>query len=220
MSHGWFIALEKEHLSLEKVQTHQESRKYRVILVDHYDSFTYTIKSYLEVLGAEVLVFYYDDCKLNQLEQLSPTHIVLSPGPGEPNDVQQTKTLIQKYYKQYPILGVCLGHQCLIEVFQGQIVAADVVYHGKVSTIFHTGEGLFCGLEAQLKVSRYHSLVVSDKHFPKDWRLTAWTYDAERQVIMGVQHKSYPLFGVQYHPEAILTEAGYQVFLNFLNRLY
>lgn len=217
MSLGWFIALEKESTEIKKLQSQYTTHNTRVILVDHYDSFTYTIKSYLEVLGAEVCVLYYDDPKLTQLECLSPTHIVLSPGPGAPSDVWQTKALIKKIYKQYPILGVCLGHQCLIETFNGQVIPMDTVYHGKVSTIFHTGQGIFKGLKQQLNVARYHSLIVSKAHIPIDWELSAWSLDGNEQVVMGVQHTEYPLFGVQYHPEAILTEAGYQIFSNFIN---
>lgn len=199
--HGWFIETHEKH----------------VMLIDHYDSFTQLIKAYLEVLGARVSVVQSKVLSSNALELLQPTHIVLSPGPGAPSDAPNTLAFILKYFKVYPILGVCLGHQCLMEAFGGQVVQADEIYHGKQSQIYHLGTGLFQHMPQALFATRYHSLVVSADSFPKDWHVTAWTHDRKGcELIMGVQHDSYPLFGVQYHPEAILTEQGSDIFKQFL----
>ena len=189
----------------------------RLILIDNYDSFTYTIKNYLETLRVETVVIKNDDERLMKLEALDPTHILLSPGPGNPDEAGYTIEVIKKYHSFYPFLGVCLGHQCIIQAFGGKIVHADKVMHGKVSLMSHTSEGLFSGIAHPFKVTRYHSLVVDTKTMPDEFKLTGWTYDqTEKEVVMAFQHKKYPLFGVQYHPEAILTEHGYAVFQNFL----
>ncbi len=198
---GWFI----------------EAQDKRVMLVDHHDSFTQLIKSYFEALGARVSVVQSDELPSVTLEVLKPTHVVLSPGPGKPVDAPNTLTFILQYFKTYPMLGVCLGHQCLIEAFGGEVIQADEIYHGKQSEIYHLESGLFEQLPQALLATRYHSLVVSLDKLPKDWQVSAWTHDTKgRQLIMGIQHDSYPLFGVQYHPEAILTEQGSDIFRQFL----
>ncbi|MCH9756676.1 MAG: aminodeoxychorismate/anthranilate synthase component II [Gammaproteobacteria bacterium] len=188
-----------------------------VLLIDHYDSFTQLIKAYFEQLGARVSVVQSDALALQKIEVLAPTHVVLSPGPGCPKAAPETQAFILEYYQKYPILGVCLGLQCLIEAFGGRVLEASDICHGKQVQISHLNEGLFQGIKVPFIGTRYHSLVASFEHLPKDWHVAAWTYDTGGcRVIMGIQHQKYPLFGVQYHPEAILTEQGIKVFENFL----
>ena len=188
-----------------------------LLLIDHHDSFTHIIKSYFEQLGVRVTLVQHTDTALHHLEAFEPTRLVLSPGPGNPGEVYATQQLIQKYYKQYPILGICLGHQCLIEAFGGCVTQARDIHHGKQSVIHHDGEGLFKGLPSSFLATRYHSLVADEHELPKEWKVTACTHDEiGRRVVMGVAHQNYPLFGVQYHPEAVLTEQGMQVLINFL----
>jgi len=190
----------------------------KLIIIDNYDSFTYTIKDYFDTLDIHTLVLKNDDEKVNTIEALQPDYIVLSPGPGNPNDAGYTLAVIKKYYKRYPILGVCLGHQCLVQEFGGNIIHATEIVHGKISTIFHNNEGLFANIPNQFNATRYHSLVADENTLPKQFKVTAWTYDAANaKVVMGLQHTLFPLFGVQYHPEAALTEYGHRVFQNFLN---
>jgi anthranilate synthase component II len=188
-----------------------------VVLVDHHDSFTQLIKSYCDVLGACVSVVQQDDAVLQRLESLAPTRIILSPGPGHPSEAHATHAMIRRYAGHYPMLGICLGHQCLIEAFGGEVVHAAQVCHGVQSEIYHTGQGLFTGMTRSFLATRYHSLVVCDKTLPDVWDVVAWTYSAEgARVIMGLQHRDYLMFGVQYHPEAILTEQGLLILENFL----
>ena len=190
----------------------------KLIIIDNYDSFTYTIKHYFETLKVSTEVIKNDDKRLKNVSDLHPTHIVLSPGPGHPDDAGYTIDVIKKYYKRYPILGICLGHQCIMQAFGGTIINADEIMHGKISKISHTGEGLFADLPNDFTVARYHSLVVDKDTIPAEFKLTGWTYDkAFKKVAMAFEHKKYPLFGVQYHPEAILTEHGYAQFKIFLD---
>jgi anthranilate synthase component II len=213
---GWLIDMcevNPPHVAATGVLKQDE----HVVLVDHHDSFTQLIKSYCNVLGARVSVVQQDDSVLQRLESLAPTRIILSPGPGHPSGAHATQAMIKMYAGYYPILGICLGHQCLIEAFGGEVTQADQVCHGVQSKIYHTGQGLFLGLREGFLATRYHSLVVCEKTLPDDWDMVAWTYDAEdTRVIMGIQHRNYPMYGVQYHPEAILTEQGHRIFENFL----
>ena len=215
--YGWLLEL--EHVSVTSVSSLKTEtfQNVHMLLIDHHDSFTYMIKSYFEQLGATVTVIQHTDTTLHHLAAFKPTCIVLSPGPGCPREAYATQILIQKYYKQYPMLGICLGHQCLIEAFGGSIIQADDIYHGKQSMIYHDGEGLFAGIPHPFLATRYHSLMVDVHDLPKDWSMTAWTYNQDgRRMMMGVAHRDYPLFGVQYHPEAVLTEQGMPVLRNFL----
>ena len=213
--YGWFIAHQMPSVPLASTQRQKQDE--HIVLVDHYDSFTQLIKAHFEVLGASVSVLQFDDKALNQLKALAPTRLVFSPGPGSPQDVAATQAIILKYHQHYPMLGICLGHQCLIEAFGGQVVQASEICHGKQFKVYHTGEGVFQDMPKAFFATRYHSLLVSEKALPKTWQVTAWTEDTlGQQVIMGIQHQTYPLFGVQYHPEAILTEQGMTVFQNFL----
>jgi len=214
---GWLLELEPMPETKTPVLKNNRFQHEHVLLIDHHDSFTQTIKSYFEQLGARVTIVQHTDTILHKLEELEPTRLVLSPGPGNPREVSATQDLIRKYYKQYPILGICLGHQCLIEAFGGEVIQSQEIHHGKQSVIHHHGEGLFAGLPSTFLATRYHSLIAEERDLPKDWKITAWTHDkAGRRVIMGIAHQDYPLFGVQYHPEAVLTEQGMQVLANFM----
>tara|TARA_R110002126_G_scaffold291802_1_gene459155 strand:+ start:56425 stop:57108 length:684 start_codon:yes stop_codon:yes gene_type:complete len=219
--YGWLLELENTPDAIPSVlDKHHtfESEHEHVLLIDHHDSFTYLIKSYFEQLGALVTVVQHTDAALNNLEAFKPTCLVFSPGPGRPHDVSGTQMLIKKYYKHYPMLGICLGHQCLIEAFGGRVVQAQEIHHGKQALIYHDdGDGIFKGVPRSFLATRYHSLIVDEGAMPSDWKITAWTHDKMGcRVIMGVAHRDYPLFGVQYHPEAVLTEQGLQVLRNFL----
>lgn len=183
-------------------------------MIDNYDSFTYNIVQYLGELGAEVQVFRNDALTLDDIERLAPERIVISPGPGTPDDAGISKALIERFHKTLPILGVCLGHQSIGEVFGGRVIRAPYLMHGKTSLMHHHDEGVFAGLPKPFEATRYHSLIVERASLPDCLEVTAWTEDG---LIMGMQHRDYPtLVGVQFHPESILTTAGHDLFRNFL----
>ena len=188
-----------------------------VILVDNYDSFTYNLVQYLGELGAEVRVVRNDAVEVEDIREAQPDHIVISPGPGRPEDAGVTMDVIRELGKQTPILGVCLGHQAIGAVFGGSVVRAAVPMHGKTSTIQHDGRGIFSGLAEPFLASRYHSLVVSDEGLPPELEVTART--REDGAIMGLRHRSWPVYGVQFHPESILTADGRRLLRNFLEKL-
>ncbi len=189
-----------------------------VLLIDNYDSFTYNIKNYCEILGAKVSIVKNDEIELADIDKIKPTHIVLSPGPGTPNDAGITLDVIRSCYRHYPILGVCLGHQSIAAAWGANIVRASQVMHGKNSMILHDGKGLFQGLPETFSVTRYHSLLIEPASLSDEFEVSAWAKsDDDTPVIMGLRHKFYPLFGVQYHPEAILSEHGYDIFKRFLS---
>lgn len=189
----------------------------RLIIIDNYDSFTYTIKNYFVTLGITTEVIKNDDARLKNLEELAPNYIVLSPGPGNPDNTGYTIDIINKYHTTYSILGICLGHQSIIQAFGGTIIHATEIMHGKQSKISHTGLGLFAGIPNEFCATRYHSLIADPATIPKEFMVTGWTYDSTgAKVVMAIQHKTYPLFGIQYHPEAVLTEHGHAVLNNFL----
>ncbi len=211
--YGWLIAHQKVPTTETSVPTYQTDK--HIVLIDHYDSFTQLIKSYFERRHLQVSVLQFDDVALQKLEILAPTHVVFSPGPGRPSQV--TQRIILEHYKTYPMLGICLGHQCLIEAFGGSIVQASEICHGKQFKVYHTDDGLFHGIPQGFLATRYHSLAVEIDCVPSDWIVTAWTHDRQGgKVVMGVQHQAYSLFGVQYHPEAILTEYGKSIFEQFV----
>ena len=188
-----------------------------LIIIDNYDSFTHTIKNYFETLHVPTEIIKNDDPILKKLDELSPAFLVLSPGPGNPDDAGFTLDVIKQYYTQYPILGICLGHQCIAQAFGGRVIHASEVMHGKQSIIYHEQKGLFKGVPEQFTATRYHSLQVYSNCFPEELEITAWTYDnLNNNVIMGLQHRAYPLYGVQYHPEAILTQHGFLLLQNFV----
>jgi anthranilate synthase component II len=191
-----------------------------ILVIDNYDSFTYNLVQYLGELGAElpiareIQVYRNDQIILEQIQRQRPDGIVISPGPGRPEDAGISTQMIEALGSTVPILGVCLGHQSIGQVFGGQIVAAPVLMHGKTSPIHHAGVGLFSGLENPLTATRYHSLVIDRQTCPEVLEITAW---AEDGTIMGVRHRHYPhIQGVQFHPESILTVSGRQLLKNFL----
>jgi len=194
-----------------------------IIVIDNYDSFTYNLVQYLGELGAqlpvasEIQVYRNDKIDLETIRQLRPDGVVISPGPGRPEDAGISGSLINQLGATIPILGVCLGHQSLGQVFGGNIVSAPVLMHGKTSEVHHTGVGIFRGLPNPFTATRYHSLVIDKQSCPNVLEITAWVEDG---TIMGVRHRNYPhLQGVQFHPESILTNCGKQLLQNFLESL-
>jgi anthranilate synthase/aminodeoxychorismate synthase-like glutamine amidotransferase len=185
-----------------------------ILVLDNYDSFTYNLVQYLGELGADVSVVRNDVASLDQISAMRPERIVISPGPGRPEDAGVTMEVIRRLGPQTPIFGVCLGHQAIGAVFGGAVVRASVPMHGKTSTIEHNGRGVFSGLTAPFLASRYHSLVVADAGLPGDLEVTARTQ--EDGTIMGLRHRSLPIHGVQFHPESILTGEGRRILRNFL----
>lgn len=191
-----------------------------LLMIDNYDSFTYNLVQYLGELGQEVRVFRNDQITLAQIEDLAPDYLVLSPGPCTPNEAGISLAAIEHFAGKLPILGVCLGHQSLGQAFGGKVVRAREVMHGKLSRIYHADTGLFTHLPQGYNATRYHSLVVEQASLPECLEVTAWTEDAagNRDEIMGLQHRTLPIQGVQFHPESILTEQGHALLQNFLTR--
>ncbi len=188
-----------------------------IVVIDNYDSFTYNLVQYLAELGAEVKVFRNDQITLAQVQALQPDGIVISPGPGRPEDAGISLALIAQMGSTVPLLGVCLGHQSIGQVFGGKIIGAPTLMHGKTSEIYHRGMGVFQGLPMPFTATRYHSLVIEKNSCPDVLEITAWTEDG---TIMGVRHKQYiTLQGVQFHPESILTTVGPALLRNFLREL-
>ncbi len=189
-----------------------------ILLLDNYDSFTHNLQHYLQELGAEVLVKRNDQLTLAQIQQLNPSKIVISPGPCTPNQSGICLAVIEHYLDKLPILGVCLGHQAIAQVLGGAVVRAEQVMHGKTSPVYHNGHAMFAGVNNPFNATRYHSLVVDASSLPKSLAATAWTHTSEGQIeyIMAFAHRVYPVFGVQFHPESILSESGHQLLENFL----
>jgi len=185
-----------------------------LLLIDNYDSFTYNLVQYLGELGAHVHVMRNDVVSLEQVAATKPDRIVISPGPGRPEQAGVTMSVIRQLGQATPVLGVCLGHQAIGAVFGGSVVRADKPMHGKTSTIEHDGRGVFRGINGPFLASRYHSLVVSDSDLPEDLEVSART--REDGTIMGLRHRTWPVHGVQFHPESILTGEGRRILRNFL----
>jgi len=185
-----------------------------ILLLDNYDSFTYNLAQYLGELGCEVEVHRNDRISVEQIARRKPERIVISPGPCTPQEAGISVEMIQKLAGKIPILGVCLGHQAIGAAFGGKIIRAPKLFHGKTSHIRHDGSGVFRGLPNPFTATRYHSLIVERKSLPADLQVTAETDD---DIIMGMQHKHYPLMGVQFHPESVLTDSGKQLLKNFLS---
>ncbi len=184
-----------------------------LLVIDNYDSFTYNLVQYFGELGAKPLVFRNDEISLKKIRKLNPKQIVISPGPCTPKEAGISNEVIRAFAGQTPILGVCLGHQCLGDVFGGKIVRAKQIMHGKVSDIYHDKDSLFTGMSQPFQATRYHSLVIEPRSFPKSLKKIGWTKDAE---IMAVKHREFPIWGVQFHPESILTLQGLTLLSNFL----
>jgi anthranilate synthase/aminodeoxychorismate synthase-like glutamine amidotransferase len=185
-----------------------------LLVIDNYDSFTYNLVQYLGELGLELDVRRNDKVGLDEIEALAPEAIVISPGPCTPKEAGISKDVIGSFSGRIPIVGVCLGHQCIGEVFGGVVDRADRLMHGKVSPIYHTGDGLFEGLENPFEATRYHSLIVRKETLPDELVMTAWT---DQDEVMGLRHREHPTFGVQFHPESILTQPGMHLLRNFLS---
>ncbi|TML42842.1 MAG: aminodeoxychorismate/anthranilate synthase component II [Actinobacteria bacterium] len=187
----------------------------RVLVVDNYDSFVYNLVQYLGELGAEPLVYRNDALSVDDAEALEPDAVLVSPGPGRPEDAGISSGLIGRLGGRAPVLGVCLGHQCIGEVFGGRVVPAPSLMHGKTSMVHHRGQGVLAGLPSPFEATRYHSLVVEAESLPAELELTAWTDDG---VVMAVRHRELEVEGVQFHPESILTGVGHDLLGNFLAR--
>jgi anthranilate synthase/aminodeoxychorismate synthase-like glutamine amidotransferase len=186
-----------------------------VLVIDNYDSFTYNLVQYLGELGAEVRVRRNDQVGLDEVAEMNPEHIVISPGPGRPEDAGVSMDVIRRFGPTTPILGVCLGHQAIGMVYGGVVTRATAPMHGKTSTVVHDGKGVFDGVGSPFQAGRYHSLVVSGDGFPAQLHASAHT--REDGTIMGVRHVSYPVHGVQFHPESVLTDEGKRILRNFLD---
>ncbi|WP_110687039.1 anthranilate synthase component II [Salinicola aestuarinus] len=191
-----------------------------VLMIDNYDSFTYNIVQYLGELGAEVVTVRNDECSLEDLERHAPSHVVVSPGPCTPNEAGISMAAIRHFAGKLPILGVCLGHQAIGQVYGGDVIRAPQVMHGKTSLIRHNGDGVFTGLENPLDVTRYHSLVVDEATLPSCLEITARVDDDDVTpgLIMGLRHRTLDIEGVQFHPESILSRQGHELLANFLKR--
>ncbi|WP_369601001.1 aminodeoxychorismate/anthranilate synthase component II [Hahella sp. SMD15-11] len=191
-----------------------------LVMIDNYDSFTYNVVQYLQELGADVRVFRNDQITLDELEALAPERLVISPGPCTPNEAGISMDAIRHFAGRIPILGICLGHQSIGQVFGGRIIRAKRVMHGKTSDIWHTNTGVFTGLSNPFTATRYHSLVIDPETLPDCLEVTAWTRnpDGSREEIMSVRHREMPIEGVQFHPESILTQHGHDLLANFLGQ--
>jgi anthranilate synthase component 2 len=191
-----------------------------LLMIDNYDSFTYNLVQYLQALGAEVEVVRNDALSVDEIAQKAPQRIVISPGPCTPNEAGVSLELIQRLGATTPILGVCLGHQSIGQVYGGQVIRAGRIMHGKVSPIRHQGRGVFAGLPDRYEATRYHSLVVDKASLPDALEVTAWTEyeDGSMEAIMGLRHREFPVEGVQFHPESILTQHGHALLKNFLEK--
>ena len=184
-----------------------------LLMIDNYDSFTYNLVQYFGELSQEVVVYRNDEVSLEEIAEMRPAHIVISPGPCTPDEAGISVPLVQRFAGEIPILGVCLGHQSIGQAFGGKIVHAKQVMHGKVSLIHHERKGVFSGLQEPFEATRYHSLVIERESLPDTLEVTAWSDDGE---IMGVRHRRLPVEGVQFHPESILTQQGHELLGNFL----
>ena len=191
-----------------------------LLMLDNYDSFTFNLVQYLQELGADVRVERNDALTVDEIAALAPARIVISPGPCTPNEAGVSMAVIERLGATTPILGVCLGHQALGQVYGGDVVRAGRIMHGKTSPIRHRGKGVFAGLPDRFEATRYHSLVVDKATLPECLEITAWTEndDGSMEEIMGLRHRSHPVEGVQFHPESILTQHGHALLKNFLQR--
>ena len=184
-----------------------------LLIIDNYDSFTYNLVQYFQCLNQEVLVYEHDKISLKQIKKLAPQYLVISPGPKSPNEAGISLDVILEFHQHIPILGICLGHQCLAQAFGGKIIPAPEIMHGKTSSIIHNYQGIFKNTPNSFKAARYHSLAVDVTSLPPCFSIDAWA----KETIMAISHRQYPLFGLQFHPEAILSQYGLQLLENFLN---
>ena len=187
----------------------------RVVVIDNYDSFVYNLVQYLGELGADPVIFRHDEVTVEEVLALDPDAVLISPGPGRPEDAGASNDIIARFAGHRPVLGVCLGHQCIGQVFGGSVVRAPTVVHGKTSLVYHRGDGLLAGLPEPFEATRYHSLVVDPGSVPPDLEVTATTDDG---VVMAIRHRRFQVEGVQFHPESILTVAGKALMANFVDQ--
>ncbi len=184
-----------------------------ILIIDNYDSFTYNLVQYLGELGAEIHVVRNDEITVEEIREMNPERIVISPGPGDPDDGGISNEVIREFGPTIPVLGVCLGHQCIGQVYGGIVTRAPRLMHGKTSPVYHNGSGVFNGVPSPFNATRYHSLIVEEP-LPDCLQVTAFTSEGE---VMGLRHKEFPVVGVQFHPESILTEHGKRILANFIN---
>jgi len=196
------------------MKTATDIKKIDILMIDNYDSFTFNLVQYLGILGENIKVRRNDRITVDEIKSMSPSRIVISPGPGRPEDAGLSKEIIKSFYKEIPILGVCLGHQCIGEVFGAEVVNSGIVIHGKTSKIYHDGKTIFTGVKNPFEAARYHSLILKKGSIPETLEITAWTEDG---VVMGVRHKKFRLEGIQFHPESFLTPEGLKIIKNFIN---
>jgi anthranilate synthase component 2 len=192
-----------------------------ILMIDNYDSFTYNLVQYLGELGADVITLRNDAISIDGIRELGPAGIVISPGPCTPGEAGISLEVVRELGLTYPIFGVCLGHQCIGQVFGGKVVRAGQIMHGKTSLIRHRGQGVFAGLPQPFEATRYHSLVIDKHSLPEQLEVTAWTEyeNGEIEEVMGVRHRELPIEGVQFHPESIMTRCGHDLLQNFLNTI-
>ncbi|PCI52816.1 MAG: anthranilate/aminodeoxychorismate synthase component II [Gammaproteobacteria bacterium] len=190
-----------------------------LLMIDNYDSFTFNLVHYFQALGQEVKVFRHDEITLAEIERLNPAYLVISPGPCDPDNAGISLAVVEHFAGRIPLLGVCLGHQCIAQHFGAKITKAKKLMHGKTSAIKHDGKGLFHQLKNPLRVTRYHSLIVDVKSLPDELTVTAWSIDEKgnKNEIMALQHKQLSICSVQFHPESILTEQGQALLQNFIS---
>jgi para-aminobenzoate synthetase component 2 len=191
-----------------------KTKKIDILMIDNYDSFTFNLVQFLGILGENIKVRRNDKVSLEEIERMSPSKIVISPGPGRPSGAGISKDLIKRFYREIPILGVCLGHQCIGEVFGAEVINSGKVVHGKTSMIYHDGKSIFKGIESPFEAARYHSLILKRDTIPSSLTVSAHTEDG---IVMGVRHKDYRLEGIQFHPESFLTPVGMKILKNFIN---
>ena len=188
-----------------------------ILVIDNYDSFTYNVVQYFGELGAELTVHRNDMIDISEIEKINPEKIVISPGPCTPNEAGVSVEVVKRFYKTKPILGICLGHQSIGQAFNGRIVTANLIMHGKTSSIYHNKNEIFLNVNSPFEATRYHSLVVEKKTLPECLEVIAWSEDSQHgDEIMGIKHIEFPTYGLQFHPESILTKPGHQLLKNFL----
>ena len=185
-----------------------------ILIIDNYDSFTYNLVQYIGTMNPNLVIYRNDKISLEKIKKINPTHIVISPGPGKPEDAGLSIDLIKEFGKNIPILGICLGHQAITVAFGGKVDRSNEIVHGKVSKVIHSESAIFKNIPKTFEATRYHSLVSIPDFFPKELKITAKT---ENNLIMALEHKSFPIYGLQFHPESIVTEYGMQMIENFIS---